>query len=41
MHIGPSTSAQLLGVGLVASDSGLCIIHVMPARPRFLRATRQ
>lgn len=37
MLIGPSQAAQMLEVGVVASDDGPVIVHAMPARPKFLR----
>ncbi|MBS1848987.1 MAG: hypothetical protein JST73_11990 [Actinobacteria bacterium] len=35
--VGPSSSAQLLEIGVVAGDLALVIVHAMPARDKFLR----
>lgn len=36
MLIGPTTDAQLLEVGIVATDDQDYVIHAMPARARYL-----
>lgn len=35
--VGPSSSAQLLEIGVVAGDLAPVIVHAMPARDKFLR----
>ena len=35
MFVGPSTTGELLDVGVVARDDQARIVHAMPARPKF------
>ena len=37
MFIGPSSTAELLEIGVVADDEGTAIIHAMKAREKFLK----
>jgi len=37
MYIGPDRAGNLLEIGVVEWHHGLAIVHVMRARPRFLR----
>ncbi len=36
MHIGPSTTAQLLEIGVVYDAAGVAIVHAMVARQKYL-----
>ncbi len=36
MHIGPSTTAQLLEIGVVYDADGVVIVHAMVARKKYL-----
>ena len=37
MFVGPDHAGNLYEIGAATSDSGGVIVHVMPARPKYLR----
>ena len=40
MLLGPDQEAQLLELGVLAAEDNDCVMHAVPARPKYLSMTR-